>query len=555
MTFLRRLHWLVPAVSGLALAGCAASPAADTGSITVHLVGINDFHGNLEAPPNVSYPDPENPGQQTPAGIGGAARLATLAAELLSRPNSVMVGAGDLIGATPILSGLFHDEPTVESLSMMGLALSAVGNHEFDEGLAELRRMQDGGCHPLDGCRGPTPFKGAGYQYLAAGTIEDASGQTVFPAHAVREFDGVKVGFIGLSLKGVPALIPPSAAEGLTFLDEAETINAEAAKLRSAGVEAIVVLIHEGGYPGPSLPGCEGMTGPITSILPRLDRSVDVVVSGHTHEAYVCKVDGRLLTSAGRYGVMLTDMTLTIDRASGDVVDAQGRNVVVRKDKYAEDPKQVALIDSYRRLAAGLTERVVGEAAGPLTKTQDAAGESPLGAVIADAMKAAAEAATGDAADIAFMNPGGVRNDIPPGKAQITYADIYASQPFGNALMQFTLTGAQIEAALAQQFRPNGVGDKILHVSDGFGYRWRKDANGTGSVVPGSIVINGKPLDPAATYSVVTNSFVYSGGDGFTAFTAGQNARDIGGDVEALEAWFKANRPIRPPAKGRVILE
>ncbi len=549
------IRWLVAASAGLLLASCATAPAGRSGEVTVHLVGLNDFHGNLDAPLNVSFPDPETPGAMSPAGAGGAARMATLATELLSRPNSVMVGAGDLIGASPLLSGLFHDEPTIESLSKMGLALSAVGNHEFDEGLAEIRRMQQGGCHPVDGCKGPTEFKGAGFQYLAAGTIDTSTGKTVFPAHVVREFDGVKVGFIGLSLKGVPELIAPSARKGLEFLDEAETINAETAKLRAAGVEAIVVLIHQGGYPGPTLPGCEGMTGEITRILPKLDRAVDVVVSGHTHTAYVCNVDGRLLTSAGKYSVMLTDMTLTLDRATGDVVRSEGRNIVVRKDRYAEDAGQVALIDGYRRIASALTERVVGTLETPLSRDPNPSGERPLGLVVADAMKAAAEGATGDSADVAFMNPDGVRSDLAASPGGVTYADLYASQPFGNALYLMTMSGAQIEAVLAQQFRPVGTGDNVLQVSDGFSFRWRRDAAGLGSVVPGSVRLNGKALDPAAIYRVVTNDFMFSGGDGFTAFGVGQNVQDIGSDVAAMEAWFRANRQVKAPAGGRVILE
>jgi len=554
MSRLPNARWIAGSALALLLHGCASAPTDPAGPVTVHLVAMNDFHGNLETPAPIALPDPENLGEMIPGDSGGAPRVATLAGELLSRPNSVMVAAGDLIGATPLLSGLFHDEPTIESLSRMGLALSAVGNHEFDEGMAELRRMQEGGCHPVDGCKGPVAFKGAGFRYLAAGTLDTRTGQTVFPASVVRDFDGVKVGIIGLSLKGVSQLIPPSARSGLEFLDEAETINREAAKLRAEGVETIVVLIHEGGYPGPVQPGCDGMTGPIVSIVPKLDHAVDVIVSGHTHTAYVCKVDGRLLTSAGKYGVMLTDVTLEIDRKTGDVTSAEAKNIVVRKDRFAEDPGQTSLIESYRRIAAGLTSRVAGVAEQPLGDSEDRSGESAMGAVVADAMLAAAESATGDKADVAFMNPGGIRSGVPGG-IELTYADLYRAQPFGNSLYVFTLTGAQIEAVLAQQFSATGSDDNILHVSEGSGFRWRRNAAGVGSVSPGSIRIGGKPLDPAASYRVVTNNFMFDGGDGFTAFSVATDPKDIGSDVQALEVWFRANRPLRAPAPGRVVLE
>jgi 5'-nucleotidase len=546
---------IAAAVLGFAAVACASAPAEQPGPVTVHLVGINDFHGNLETPTGTVFPDPENPGATTPPDSGGVSRLATLAGELLARPNSIMVGAGDLIGATPLLSGLFHDEPSIEALSQMGLALSAVGNHEFDEGLAEIRRIQTGGCHPVDGCRGPSEYKGAGFQYLAAGTIDTASGETVFPASVVREFDGVRVGFIGLSLQGVHALISPSARVGIDFLDEAETINRETAKLKANGVQTIVVLIHEGGYPGPEQPGCEGMTGPIVSIVPKLDRAVDVIVSGHTHMAYVCEVDGRLLTSAGKYGVMLTDIELTIDRTTGDVTAAEGRNVVVRKDRHAENPAQVALLTAYKRIAAALIERVAGATAEALQgDTEDANGENAMGAVIADSMRAAAETATGDPADVAFMNPGGIRAGLGKDDS-VTFAELYTVQPFGNALYLFTLTGAQIETVLAQQFSASGSGDNILHVSAGSGFHWRRNAAGVGEIIPGSVRIDGKPLDRAATYRLVTNDFMFSGGDGFTALGVGQNVQDLGSDVAALEAWFRAHSPVKAPAKGRVVKE
>jgi 5'-nucleotidase len=547
-------HFLkLGAAAGLAaLLSSCASIGAPKGPLEIHVVAFNDFHGNLEAPASVPLPDPEHPGQTVPAGSGGAARFSTLSRQLLQRPNSIMVAAGDLIGASPLLSGLFHDEPTVESLSVMGLAITSVGNHEFDEGVEELHRMQDGGCHPKDGCKSGHTFKGAKYHYLSANAIETAKNATVFPASEVRTFEGVKVGFIGLSLRGVPALLAPPARQGLAFLDEAETVNKEAARLKAQGVEAIVVLIHEGGFPARQGDPCKGISGPITQIVPKLDKAVDVVVSGHTHESYVCTIDGRLVTSAGRYSVMLTDMTLTIDRTTRDITRAEAHNVVVRKE-LLEDPKINKLLAPYKALADGIINRIVGRLDAPLPETLDDNAESALGHVIADSFLEAAKKAAGGPVDIALMNPGGVRTALPSSNGQVKYSDLYTVEPFGNTLVVMSLTGAEIEALLAQQFPADGGERKILHVSQGFGFHWKLDASGKGAVVPGSVMLNGQLLVAAKTYRVVTNNFLASGGDGFTAFRAGQDEISAGNDVDALEAYFGAHTPVKAPAGGRVV--
>ncbi len=555
-----RLPTLALAAATVLLAACASTPPPASGPLTVHLLGINDFHGNLEAPRNglaIADPaDPTNPAKSVQTPAGGAARLATLVKRLRARsPNTLMVAAGDLVGASPLLSSLFHDEPTVETLSQMGLALTAVGNHEFDEGPAELKRMQNGGCHPVDGCKGPAPFKGAGYQYLAASTVEAATGKTIFPPYAVREFEGIKVGFIGLSLKTTPEMVVPDGTAGLTFGDEAQTINALVPTLRGQGVEAIVVLIHEGGYPLNRDGDCPGISGAITQIVPKLDKAVDMIVSGHTHRAYICRIDGRLVTSAGLYGMMLSDITLTLDRQTRDVTAASARNLIVTPD-IAEDPAALALIDSYRVLAAPLMTRVVGKITGALTTTLGPNGESQLGDIVADSMRAMAAKEIGAPVDIAFMNAPGLRGSLVfRGDGSITYADIFAVQPFNNTLTVMTLTGRDIVAVLDQQF--DAIGPSVpLQVSEGFTYAVRKGADGRGAaVVPGSITVNGKPLDPTARYRIVTNNYLAEGGDFFTAFKAGTDIVVGGADSAALEAWFKAHSPIGPPARDRIRLE
>lgn len=522
------LTLLLPACSSVGPS--ASQPLA---LVEVQLLALNDFHGSLE------------PGT---SGAGGAARLATLVKQRAAgHQHSMVVAAGDLVGASPLLSSSFHDEPSIDALTALGLELSSVGNHEFDEGLAELQRLQNGGCHPQGGCTGPARFAGAGFQYLAANVIDTNSGQPIFPGHAIRSFDGIRVGFIGVTLEDTPSLLIPSYRQGLRFLDEAATIRHEAGLLMDEGVEAIIVLIHEGGTT--TSEGCASLSGAITSIMRDLHAEVDVVISGHTHRAYNCEVGRRLLTSAGQYGSQLTDITLTLDRQTHDVVGARAETLAVT-DALEEDAEVGSIVASYKALAGPLLQRHVGTVTAPLTRARTAAGEFTMGSVVADAMLAAAERSTGEILDFALMNPGGVRNDIAVA-GPVTYSDIFSVQPFGNTLTVLTMTGADVEAILRQQF--SNAPRRILQVSRGFQYQWQ-DGTAPG-VVPGSIRINGETLQPEKRYRVVTNNFLAEGGDGFTAFAAGTNATPAGADIDALEAWIGAVAQFTPPDLGRILLD
>src|SRR5712692_4937722 len=393
----------------------ASRSRAQAASVDLRILAINDFHGYLQPPPGgIRIADPDNKTKKIAVEAGGAEHMATLVRQLRKGArNTIFVAAGDLIGASPFLSALFHDEPTIESLSMMGLEVASVGNHEFDEGKEELLRMQNGGCHPTDGCQGPHPFLGARFRYLAASTIEKSTGKTVFPPYEIREFEGIPVAFIGLTLKGTPDIVSPVSVAGLEFRDEADTVNTLVPELRARGVEAIVVLIHQGGFPTGDYNECPEISGPIVDIVKKFDRAVDVVISGHTHQAYVCEIDGRLVTSGDKFGTLVTAIDLKLDPVTRDVINAKADNTIVRIGAYTKDPEQTALLEAYDKVAAPIANRRAGTITATLSRVPNmTTGESVLGDIVADAQLAATRTDANGGAVVAFTNPGGIRTDI-----------------------------------------------------------------------------------------------------------------------------------------------
>jgi 5'-nucleotidase len=532
----------------------ASRAMAQAAPVNLRILAINDFHGYLRpSPGGIRISDPDDKTRKIAVPAGGAEHMATLVKQLRQgRKNTIFVAAGDLIGASPFLSAMFHDEPTIESMSMMGLQVASVGNHEFDEGKDELKRMQNGGCHPVDKCQGPHPFMGAKFRYLAASTVETATGKTIFPGYEIREFDGIPVAFIGLTLKGTPNIISPTSAAGLEFKDEAETVNGLVGELKARGVEAIVVLIHEGGYPTGDYNECPGISGAIVDIVKKFDPAVDIVVSGHTHQAYVCEIDGRLVTSADKFGTLVTAIDVKLDPKTRDVISAKADNIIVGSATLPKDPEQTALLEAYDKFAAPIANRRAGSVTDTLSRAPNGAGESPLGDIIADAQLAASKSENNGSAVVAFTNPGGVRTDvIRRDDGAVSYADLFASQPFRNQLVTLSLTGAQIKNLLEQQWldpkRP-----RILQVSNGFNYSWDSTKPYGEHVVAASISLNGVPMDPASSYRVTVNNYLSLGGDGFTVLKEGTDQQFGVFDAEALYAYFQANSPIAPVAPDRI---
>ena len=549
------LSLILAALTLVVVPGPASRIVAQTAPVDLRILAINDFHGNLRPPAGgIRITDPDDKTKKIVVPAGGAEHMATLVRELRQgRKNTIFVAAGDLIGASPFLSAMFHDEPSIEALSMMGLEIASVGNHEFDEGKDELLRMQNGGCHPTDKCQGPHPFQGAKFHYLAASTVEKSTGKTVFPPYEIREFDGIPVAFIGLTLKGTPDIVSPTGVAGLEFRDEAETVNALVPELKARGVEAIVVLIHEGGFPTGDYNECPGISGTIVDIVKKFDRAVDVVISGHTHQAYVCDIDGRLVTSGDKFGTLVTSIDLKLDSATHGVISARADNVIVRTGVYASDPEQTVLLQSYDQLAAPIANRRAGSITETLSRNPNDAGESALGDIIADAQLASSSSNTNGGAVIAFTNPGGIRTDIPKKEeGAVTYADVFASQPFRNQLVTLTLTGMQIKNMLEQQWldpkRP-----RILQVSKGFSYTWDNAKPYGDRVAADRMSLNGQRIDPATSYRVTVNNYLAVGGDGFTVLKEGTAPQFGGYDVDALYAFFQANSPIAPGSADRIV--
>ena len=536
--------------------------AKKSNKVNLQILSLNDFHGNLEPPSGssgrVTLPD------ATTVDAGGAEYLATHIKSLQEgQEHSIFVAAGDLIGATPLLSALFHDEPTIEAMNLMGLKISSVGNHEFDEGSAELLRMQNGGCHPTDGCQDGDDFEGADFQYLSANVFKEGKNKTLLPPYKIRRYEGIKVGFIGLTLEGTPTIVTPSGVAGLDFRDEARTTNKLVRKLRrNQGVKAFVVLIHEGGFQTGTYDGCDGISGPIVDIVERTIPQVDMFISGHTHQAYNCVIDGRPVTSSSSFGRIVTDYDVVLDKSTNDVSSIEVGNVIVTRD-VARDLRMTGLIGKYARLSEELRNEVVGQITEDIVRAQNTAGESPLGDVIADAqLEATAPEGFGEAV-VAFMNPGGIRADLvyeqsgSEGDGTVTYEEAFTVQPFSNTMTVMTLTGAQIETLLEQQWSGGNETSfpKILQVSDGFTYSWDALVAVGDRVDPADIVLNGVVIDPAVNYRVAVNSFLADGGDNFVVLREGTDRLGGDVDVDAFVDYIRAHSPLSSPAGGRILLK
>ena len=586
----RRTYRLIAAAAGLATAGAlAAALPADAheskpgGHLPsryqdVQLLSFNDLHGNLEPPSGSSGRVTELQADGTTKTIdaGGVEYLATHLREARKgKAYSITAAGGDMVGASPLISGLFHDEPTIEALNKLDLDVTSVGNHEFDEGAKELARLQNGGCHPTDGCYTDEEFEGADFPYLAANVLDEKTNKPILKPYWVWKKKDVRIGFIGVTLEDTPGVVSADGVKGLKFKDEVETINKYAKVLRAQGVNSIVALIHEGGLPASGSynyncdsPGAgDGISGPIVDIAKNITPSVDALVTGHTHAAYVCTVPDpsgkpRMVTSAASFGRLYTDTTLTYDRFTGDIArtSVKSANHVVTRT-VAKAPDMTELIGKWNTLAAPVGNRAIGYISADIANTGT---ESPMGDLIADAQLAYGKELDPET-DLALMNPGGVRAGLTyaakgsEGDGVVTYAEGFTVQPFSNTVNLQDFTGAQLIQVLKEQVSgTNAASPKVLQPSSGLTYTLDLTKTGADRVVTDSIKLNGTAIDPAATYRVATNSFLAGGGDGFA--TLGQGTNDLVGsdDLAALAKYLTANSsatsPISPPVANRITI-
>lgn len=525
----------------------------------LRILSFNDFHGHLSAGQIVS----KRP-------VGGAAVLASWLEEAeRTSPDGeyLVVHAGDHVGASPPVSALLQDEPSLSFLN--GLAgrgcrerrvlepgcrmVGTLGNHEFDQGRAELLRKLRGG----NSSKGPfleDPWKGIRFPYVNANVVDSVTGRHLLPPYAIQSVQGIPVGIVGIVLRQTPTIVTPSGVAGLAFLDEAETINRTVRVLRRQGVKAVVVLIHQGAsqssYTGTTRPGdSTTVAGDLVEIVRKLDPGVDVVVSGHTHSfvnAFLPDRSGRtvLVTQAWSYGTAFGQIDLELDRRTREVV---GKSAFVQTTWADEgpglspDPLVAEAVAKAEAAVAPLTNRVVGVAATAISQTANEAGESPMGDLIADAQRAA----TG--ADFAFMNAGGIRASLDSG--DITWGELFTIQPFGNTMVTMKLTGERIRAVLEQQWAGQPY-PRIMSVS-GLTYTWNDSLPVGARIV--EIRKDGAVLSPTDTFTVTCNNFMAGGGDNFTLFKSGVAPTVGPADIDALvDHVASLPGPIAPPPADRI---
>ncbi|WP_462380118.1 bifunctional metallophosphatase/5'-nucleotidase [Pseudomonas sp. Marseille-QA0892] len=535
-------------LAAVLLAGCSQHRTHEP--VEVNIVALNDFHGYIESG-NLTYLDASGQPQKMKA--GGIAAISGLLAEMRKQdPELLFVGVGDLVGGSPPISSMWADEPSLRAMDMMGMRLSAVGNHELDMGRAEFMRQIEGGCdspRPDKACQFEPNYAGIKFPYLAANLVDSQTGKPLFPAYHVEQVHGVKVGFVGAVLESVDTMVSRDAMTGMRTLDEAEAINAQVPALLAQGVQAIVAVVHQGGTTPETTeqPPCTDLRGEIATIAQRLDPHIKVLLSAHSHQRYLCQVGDVLVTQAGAHGRLMTHVKLLVDPNGEQLLAVEAENVVVDPARYPADPAVAALAEKVaERSQAMLRKPVARLGATEVSRQVNADGESPMGNLIADAQLAATQPL---GAQVAFMNAGGIRDGIvlEPGQREVTYAQVAGIQPFNNGLTLVTLTGKQLRALLEQQWR--GDSFNPLQPSASLRYRWDPARPEGQRVMPGSVMLNGAPIRDDASYRVTVNSFMADGGDGLTVLTEGSNRLDTGlNDLEALITYLQASDQAGKPA-------
>ncbi|MET7990276.1 bifunctional metallophosphatase/5'-nucleotidase [Amycolatopsis sp. NPDC005232] len=552
----------VTAAAALATVAVTSVPASAAQTTDVRIITLNDLHGNLEPPAGSAGKVFVSDGTSVDA--GGAAYVATHVKQLESQVrNSMVLSAGDNVGASPVISALFHDEPTIDFLNELGVKASAVGNHEFDEGYQELLRMQFGGCNKTDGCQFHPTYQGADFPILGS-NVYFTNGLPALLPFSVQFSGGVPIGIIGATLKDLPSVVTPDAIKGLKFGDEAQAINRTANLLDLLGIKAQVVLLHQGDetLPGSGPNDCKVAPGGEADVIAKnVSPKVDAIFTGHSHQQYNCVINDpagqpRPVIQGASFGRLLSVVDLKIDLRTRDVIRSQTKahNEIVTRD-VTPDPAVTKLVDEAKTKSGPIANKQVGTITAELTAAGAPSGESTIGDVIADAQL---EGTKSNNAVVAITNPGGIRADLnyassPNGEGDgvVTYGEAFTVQPFANIMQTITLTGANLKTVLEQQWGQPG-GTKILQISSSLHYTYSASAP-IGSRVS-NITVNGTPVDPAATFRVSVNNFLAAGGDGFTEFTKGTDLAGGPVDLDALIAYLGAHPGVTPPPADRITM-
>ncbi|MFC0710844.1 bifunctional metallophosphatase/5'-nucleotidase [Azorhizophilus paspali] len=528
--------------------GCSQVPRPQP--VEVNLLAVNDFHGHIQ-PTRFSHRNAT--GEQLSLKAGGIGALSGLLAEMRARdPELLFVGGGDLIGGSPPLSAMWADEPSLRALDLLDMRLSVVGNHELDQGREELLRQVRGGCRsprPDRACRFESVHPGIGFTYIAANLVDRRSGEQLFPAYRIERVRGARIAFVGAVLEDVDTQLSRQSMQGLRTLDEAQAINAQVPTLLAQGVDTIVAVVHQGGATPEAYdqPDCRQLSGPIVEIVRRLDPRIKVVLSGHTHQGYLCRVGEVLVTQAGSYGRLATHLTLRIDPHRHRLLEAEARNLLVDPSRYAPSAEIGALQQAVERRSQAVLGRPLARlAVREVPQAYDDAGESPMGNLIADA-QLAATAHLG--AQVALTNPGGIRAGLvlEPGQAEVSYGQVASTQPFNNSLTIVTLRGAQLRELLEQQWQQDGF--RPLQPSASFSYSWDPGRPGGRHIVADSLRIDGRPVRDGDLYRITVNSFMAGGGDKLSVLAEATERLDTGlNDLEALIDYLQARDRAGSPA-------
>ncbi len=552
---LRGACLIIPVV--LALGACS-QPVKP---VDVNIAAINDFHGNLAATP-FSYADPAAPGGKVSIKAGGINALSGVVGKLReSDPQVLLIGAGDMIGGSPPMSSMWADEPTLEALGILGLKLSAVGNHELDQGRLELQRQINGGCvstRPDKACQFDKNYSGTRFPYLAANLMDQRTGKPLFPAYRIEQANGAKIAFVGAVLRDVSGYVSKQSMDGLYTIDEAEAINAQLPELHKQGVDAVVAVIHQGGETTQRFDqtDCDQLKGDIVEVANRLAPEIKVVITAHTHQGYLCHLGDKLITQGSSFGRLLTHLTLTVDPVQHKLLGAKAQNIIVDPKRYPPLPEIAALqTEVESRSQAQLSKPIARIAATEVKRTLNESGESAMGDLVADAQLHATRAL---GAQVAFINLGGIRTDLilEPGQERLTYSQVASAQPFNNTLNILTLTGAQLHQLLEQQWQNNGFGFYPLQPSSSLSYRWDQTRPQGQRIIASSLQIDGQPVMPEQSYQVTVNSFMADGGDSFSVLKHASKRVDTGlNDLDSFIEYLQANDRSGQPVGNHVPMQ